>query len=37
MRKAGAGRSTYLAAASLEGHPDPGAVAVAKAFAALAG
>ena len=37
MRKAGAGRSTYLAEASLEGHPDPGAVAVAKAFAALAG
>ncbi len=36
MRKAGAGRSTYLAEASLEGHPDPGAVAIAKAFAALA-
>ena len=36
MRKAGAGRSTYLAEASLEGHPDPGAVAIAIAFEALA-
>ena len=36
MRKAGAGRSTYLAEASLDGYPDPGAVAIAKAFAALA-
>ena len=32
MEKAGAGRSTYLNAESLKGHPDAGAVAVALVF-----
>ncbi|MCJ2085179.1 dihydroxyacetone kinase subunit DhaK [Methylobacterium sp. E-005] len=37
MDRAGAGRSSYLAAADLAGVQDPGAVGVAEAFAALAG
>ena len=36
LTRAGTGRSSYLASADLEGHPDPGAVAVAMAFEALA-
>lgn len=36
MTRAGTGRSSYLAAADLAGVEDPGAVAVARAFAALA-
>ncbi|MGY2052114.1 dihydroxyacetone kinase subunit DhaK [Methylobacterium sp. JK268] len=36
MTRAGTGRSSYLAAADLTGHPDPGAVAVARAITALA-
>ncbi|MGU3536689.1 dihydroxyacetone kinase subunit DhaK [Methylobacterium sp. A54F] len=36
MDRAATGRSSYLAAADLAGHPDPGAVAVARVFAALA-
>ncbi|PXW62022.1 dihydroxyacetone kinase subunit DhaK [Methylobacterium sp. B4] len=36
LSRAGTGRSSYLASADLEGHPDPGAVAVAMAFEALA-
>ncbi|MCE4223946.1 DAK2 domain-containing protein [Methylobacterium sp. C25] len=36
MRRAGTGRSSYLAASDLAGHEDPGAVAVAIAFEALA-
>lgn len=36
MRRARTGRSSYLASADLDGHPDPGAVAVALAFEALA-
>jgi dihydroxyacetone kinase len=35
MTRAGTGRSSYLAAADLAGVEDPGAVAVARAFAAL--
>jgi triose/dihydroxyacetone kinase / FAD-AMP lyase (cyclizing) len=35
MTSARAGRSSYLAARDLQGVPDPGAVAVAKAFGAL--
>ena len=37
MDRAGAGRSSYLAAADLAGVQDPGAAGVAEAFAALAG
>ncbi|KMO44051.1 dihydroxyacetone kinase [Methylobacterium tarhaniae] len=37
MSRAGTGRSSYLAASDLAGVEDPGAVAVARAFAALAG
>ncbi|KAA0125622.1 DAK2 domain-containing protein [Methylobacterium sp. P1-11] len=37
MNRAGAGRSSYLAAGDLSGVQDPGAAAVAAAFAALAG
>nr|WP_210301949.1 dihydroxyacetone kinase subunit DhaK [Methylobacterium brachythecii] len=37
MQRAGTGRSSYLAASDLAGHEDPGAVAVAIAFEALAG
>ncbi|KAB7786822.1 dihydroxyacetone kinase subunit DhaK [Methylorubrum populi] len=36
MERAGTGRSSYLASGDLKGHPDPGAVAVATAFEALA-
>ncbi len=36
MTRAGTGRSSYLAAADLDGVEDPGAVAVARAFKALA-
>ncbi|ABY29436.1 dihydroxyacetone kinase subunit DhaK [Methylorubrum extorquens] len=36
MERAGTGRSSYLAGKDLKGHPDPGAVAVATAFEALA-
>ena len=36
MERAGTGRSSYLAGTDLKGHPDPGAVAVATAFEALA-
>ena len=36
MERAGTGRSSYLASGDLKGHPDPGAVAVAIAFEALA-
>jgi dihydroxyacetone kinase len=36
MNRAGAGRSSYLSAHSLADVPDPGAVAVAEVFAALA-
>jgi dihydroxyacetone kinase len=36
MERAGTGRSSYLAGSDLKGHPDPGAVAVATAFEALA-
>ena len=36
MERAGTGRSSYLAGNDLKGHPDPGAVAVATAFEALA-
>jgi triose/dihydroxyacetone kinase / FAD-AMP lyase (cyclizing) len=36
MDRAGAGRSSYLSARSLTDVPDPGAVAVAEVFAALA-
>lgn len=36
MNKAGAGRSSYLNADTLIGHPDPGATAVALVFRALA-
>ncbi|QRE75309.1 dihydroxyacetone kinase subunit DhaK [Methylobacterium aquaticum] len=36
MTRAGTGRSSYLAAADLDGVEDPGAVAVARAFEALA-
>lgn len=36
MRKAGTGRASYLGAQSLEGNADPGAVAVATAFEAMA-
>lgn len=36
MLKAGAGRSSYLKSESLKSHPDPGAVAVALTFRALA-
>ncbi|TGD97455.1 dihydroxyacetone kinase subunit DhaK [Methylobacterium nonmethylotrophicum] len=36
MTRAGTGRSSYLAAGDLAGVEDPGAVAVARAFAALA-
>ncbi|MGX7704043.1 dihydroxyacetone kinase subunit DhaK [Methylobacterium sp. Gmos1] len=36
MTRAGTGRSSYLAAADLAGVEDPGAIAVAHAFAALA-
>jgi dihydroxyacetone kinase len=36
MARARAGRAAYLGARDLEGSPDPGAVAVAKAFEALA-
>ncbi|AWN48423.1 dihydroxyacetone kinase [Methylobacterium terrae] len=36
MTRAGTGRASYLAAADLAGVEDPGAVAVARAFAALA-
>jgi triose/dihydroxyacetone kinase / FAD-AMP lyase (cyclizing) len=35
MTSARAGRSSYLAARDLQGVPDPGAIAVAKAFRAL--
>jgi dihydroxyacetone kinase len=37
MERAGAGRSSYLAAGDLAGVQDPGAAGVAAAFAALAG
>ncbi|AWB21624.1 DAK2 domain-containing protein [Methylobacterium currus] len=37
MIRAGTGRSSYLAAGDLDGVEDPGAVAVARAFAALSG
>jgi triose/dihydroxyacetone kinase / FAD-AMP lyase (cyclizing) len=37
MTRARAGRASYLAEADLAGVPDPGAVAVAEVFAALAG
>ncbi len=36
MQKAGAGRSSYVNSQNLDGVPDPGAVAVAEVFAALA-
>ncbi|MCX4197872.1 dihydroxyacetone kinase, partial [Methylobacterium organophilum] len=36
MERAGAGRSSYLAAGDLAGVQDPGAAGVAAAFAALA-
>ena len=36
MDRAGAGRSSYLAAGDLAGVQDPGAAGVAEAFAALA-
>ncbi|MBS0908090.1 dihydroxyacetone kinase subunit DhaK [Tatumella sp. JGM118] len=35
MKKAGAGRSSYLSAGSLKGHIDPGAKAVSEVFAAI--
>lgn len=37
MTRARAGRASYVGARDLEGSPDPGAVAVARVFAALAG
>jgi dihydroxyacetone kinase len=36
MQTAGAGRSSYVNSESLEGVTDPGAVAIAEVFAALA-
>ena len=36
MKRAGAGRSTYINQDNLFGNPDPGAVAVAEVFKALA-
>jgi len=37
MQRAGAGRSTYVAAVNLTGIPDPGAEAVASLFEGLTG
>jgi dihydroxyacetone kinase len=37
MRRANAGRASYVGAAQLEGHVDPGAEAVARLFAEIAG